>query len=116
MLYYISKIIITALLIVLISEISKRSTLIGSILASIPLVSVLAMTWLYIDTQSTEKVTALASSIFWLIIPSLILFISLPLLLKKGVGFYPSMTLAVGMTVLGYYLTILIVGKFGLKL
>ena len=55
MLYYATKVIITALLIVLISEISKRSTLAGSILASIPLVSVLAMMWLYIDTQNSES-------------------------------------------------------------
>lgn len=116
MAYYLSKIIITALMIVLIAEISKRSTLIGSILASVPLISVLAMVWLYIDTQSTAKVTQLAHSIFWLIIPSLTLFITLPLLIKKGVGFYPSMVLSIGMTILSYYLMILIVGKLGIRL
>ena len=116
MLYYASKVVITALLIVLISEISKRSTLIGSILASIPLISVLAMLWLYIDTQNSEKVSALADSIFWLIIPSLTLFIALPLLLKKGIGFYSSMALSILLTVFAYYLMIFIAQKIGIHL
>ena len=116
MLYYATKVIITALLIVLISEISKRSTVAGSILASIPLVSVLAMMWLYIDTQSSEKVSALAGSIFWLIIPSLTLFVSLPWLLKKGIGFYPSMALSIFLTVLAYYLMIFLLEKLGIHL
>ena len=70
MAYYIIKIIITTALIVGISEISKRSSLIASLLASIPLVSVLAMIWLYIDSKDTHKVSQLAVSIFWLVLPS----------------------------------------------
>ncbi len=78
MAYYLTKLAITAVLIVLISEISRRSSLIGAILASIPLVSVLAMVWLYVDTKDVEKISALATGIFWLVIPSLALFITLP--------------------------------------
>lgn len=114
--YYIAKIIITTLLIVLISEISKRSTLIGSILASIPLMSVLAMTWLYVDTGDNGKVIELSTSIFWLVIPSLTLFVSLPLLIKKGFGFYPSMAISIVSTIIAYYLMILILEKFGIRL
>ncbi len=116
MIYYIAKIVITTILIVLISEISKRSTLVGSILASIPLMSVLAMTWLYVDTGDNAKVIELSTSIFWLVIPSLTLFISLPLLIKKGIGFYPSMAMSMALTIIAYYLMILILGKFGIKL
>lgn len=104
------------MLVVLISEISKRSTLVGSILASIPLVSVLAMIWLYIDTENTKKITELSYSIFWLVLPSLTLFVSLPLLLKKGLSFYLSMSLSMILTILAYYLMILVLGKFGIKL
>ncbi|MDD4854544.1 MAG: DUF3147 family protein [Sulfuricurvum sp.] len=114
--YYLAKLIITTLLVVLIAEISKRSSLIGSILASIPLMSVLAMTWLYIDTGDNEKVLELSTSIFWLVIPSLTLFISLPLLIKKGFGFYSSMAISIASTIIAYYLMILILGKFGIKL
>ena len=69
--YYIVKIVITTLLIVAISEISKRSTMIGAILASVPLVSVLAMIWLYQDTKDVTKISDLSIGIFWLVLPFL---------------------------------------------
>lgn len=116
MVYYIIKIVITTILIVLISEISKRNTLLGSILASIPLVSVLAMIWLYVDTKDIEKISALSASIFWLVIPSLALFVSLPLLLRKEFGFYPSMGISIVITIGCYYLMIIILGKLGINL
>ncbi len=116
MAYYIVKILITTILIVLISEVSKRSTLLGSILASIPLISVLAMTWLYIDTKDIQKVSTLSTSIFWLVIPSLALFISLPILLKKEVDFYLSMGISIAITVSCYYLMIIFLVKMGIKL
>lgn len=114
--YYITKIAITTILIVLISEIAKRSSFIGAILASIPLVSVLAMLWLYIDTKDVSKVSALSSSVFWLVLPSLTLFIALPLLLKNGFDFYVSMSVSLGLTVFSYWLMILVLGHFGIKL
>lgn len=82
MIYYIIKVALSAILIVLVSEVSKKSSLIGGIVASVPLLSVFAMIWLYIDTKSVEKVSQLSTSIFWLVIPSLSLFIILPILLK----------------------------------
>ena len=68
--YYLVKIALTTVLIVAISEIAKRSSLIGAILASVPLVSVLAMLWLYIETRDVGKVSTLATSVFWLVLPS----------------------------------------------
>ncbi|MDD5406699.1 MAG: DUF3147 family protein [Sulfurovaceae bacterium] len=116
MIYYLTKIIITTILIVIISEISKRNTLIGSILASIPLVSVLAMIWLYVDTNNSTKVIELSNSIMVLIIPSLTLFIALPILIKKGFSFYPSLLISIILTIFAYYLIILISEKLGIKL
>jgi hypothetical protein len=65
--HYIAKVFLTAILVVLISEISKRSSLIEAILASLPMVSILAFIWLYIDTKSVEKISELSTSIFWLV-------------------------------------------------
>lgn len=84
------KIVITAILVVGIAELAKRSTFLGAVLASIPLTSVLAMAWLYADTGDTQKVADLASGIFWLVLPSLALFIALPLMLRAGWPFIPS--------------------------
>lgn len=116
MVFYISKIIITTVLIVVISEISKRSTLVGGILASIPIISVLAIVWLYIDTKNSEIVSKLALSIFWLVIPSLALFITLPIFLKKGWNFYLSIGISIAITIACYYGIIMVLGKFGIKL
>lgn len=104
------------MLIVLISEIAKRSTLAGAILASVPLVSVLAMLWLYVETKDVNKVSSLASSVFWLVLPSLALFVSLPLLLRQGVHFYTSMGLSIGVTIACYFLMLAILGHYGVKL
>lgn len=114
--YYLVKIAVTTILIVVISEIAKRSSFIGAVLASIPLVSVLAMIWLYIDTRDTEKVSELASSVFWLVLPSLALFVTLPILLKYGLNFYLSIGVSIIFTVLCYWAMIVILNHYGIKL
>lgn len=116
MIYTIIKVMITSLLIVAISELSKRSSLFGALLASLPLISVLAMFWLYIDTKDAGKVADLAIGVFWLVIPSLVFFISLPLLLKTGLNFYLSMVLSMAITAGCYFLMIALLTRYGIKL
>ncbi len=116
MIFYITKIAITTASIVLISEVAKRSSFIGALLASIPLISVLAMIWLYVDTKDVTKVSSLATSVFWLVIPSLTLFVSLPLLLKAGINFYLSISIAIALTIFSYWLMVTILGYVGIKL
>lgn len=114
--YYLVKIAVTTGLIVVISEVAKRSSLIGAILASIPIVSILAMFWLYVDTKNTSKISDFSISIFWLVLPSLVLFISMPFLLRQGVNFYIAILVSIGLTVLCYFTMIVILSHFGIKL
>lgn len=114
--YYVIKIVVTSLLIVLIAEISKRSSFWGAVLSSIPLISVLAMIWLYIDTKDIGKISALCTGVFWLVLPSLPLFIILPVLLKEGVGFYLALLISLGVIVLCYWGMVSILGHYGIKL
>lgn len=116
MVYYLVKIIITTLLIVVIAEIAKKSSFVGAVLASVPLISVLAMIWLYVDTKDVAKVSALSTSVFWLVIPSLALFIALPLLLKQGLNFYLSMGISIAITVACYFIMIALLNQFDIKL
>lgn len=116
MVYYVLKIAITTVLIVLISEIAKRSTFWGAVLASIPVVSVLAMIWIYTETKDIEKISQFSTSVFWLVIPSLMFFVLLPLLLKKGIGFYMSLGVSALMTLIVYYALISVLDKMGMKL
>jgi hypothetical protein len=114
--YYLVKIAVTTILIVVISEIAKRSSFIGALLASIPLVSVLAMIWLYVDTKNVSRVSELASSVFWLVLPSLVLFVALPVLLRSGANFYLSMSISILLTIASYWLMVVLLGHFGVKL
>ena len=110
------KILISAVLIYGISELSKRSTLLGAILASLPLTSLLAMIWLYHDTNDVKRVASLSTGVFWLVLPSLALFLLLPvLLLKWQLGFPIALAIACGATVLAYLLMLLILGRFGVE-
>ena len=116
MAYAVLKFVVSAALIVAISEIAKRSSFLAAILASIPLVSVLAMIWLYVETREVEKVAVLATGIFWLVIPSLVLFLSLPVLLRAGLHFYVSLPLSIGLTATAYFLMLLALRQAGIQL
>ncbi len=113
--YTILKFIISGSLIVVISEVSRRSSFIGAILASVPCLSIIAFIWLWRDTGSKEKIAELSGSIFWMVIPSLSLFISLPLLLKK-LDFAPALVVSLIIMLGFYYMMIFLLSKFGIIL
>ena len=116
MAYLVLKFLITSIIIVAVSEIAKQSSFLGSILASIPLVSVLAITWLYIDTKDVSRVIDLSNGILWLVIPSLTFFFILPGLLKNGISFYISLSFSIVATIISYYSLIKVLNKFGIEL
>ena len=108
------KIIVTALLVTAIAEIAKRSTFAAAVLASIPLTSLLAMTWLYLDTGDAEQVANLSIGIFWLVLPSLALFIALPLLLRAGWPFSASLLASAALTVVCYLAMVALLKRLGI--
>lgn len=99
-------------IVVIVSEVAKKSAVFGALLASIPLVSVLSLTWLYEDTKDTAQVADFAESILWLILPSTLLFILLPYLLRKGWSFENSMMVGISMTVLAYGIGIYLASSY----
>ncbi|OZA30152.1 MAG: hypothetical protein B7X93_04250 [Hydrogenophilales bacterium 17-61-9] len=113
---YALKIALSALVLVAIAEVAKRSTFWAAALASLPLTSLLAFIWLYVDTGDTEKVAALAGGIFWLVLPSLLLFVLLPLLLRNGLGFWFSLLTASAATALAYLGMIKLLALFDIEL
>ncbi len=109
---YIIKIVISATIIAAVSEVSKRSSWMGGLLASLPLTSFLAMLWLYRDTKDAAKVAALSTSIFWLVLPSLVFFIALPALLKMKLNFYAGFAAATGIMLACYGVMLLVLRRF----
>jgi ABC-type xylose transport system permease subunit len=114
MAYLIFKTIISAIIIVTVSEVSKKSSLLGAILASLPLVSYLGIIWLYIDTKSKSQVAQLSRNVFWMVIPSLSFFIVFPLLLKTELNFYLSLAISTVVMVAVYFGMVFILQRFGL--
>ena len=84
------------------SEIAKKSAVFGALVISLPLASIMSMTWLYNDTEDTAQVADFAESILWLVIPSMLLFLILPFLLRRGWGFEVSMALGIVATIVAY--------------
>ena len=111
--HYALKVALSALIIVAVTEIAKRSALFGALVASLPLTSLLAFMWLYQDTGEVEQVVNLARGIFWLVLPSLVLFLVLPLLLKQGYAFWPALGLSSAATVAAYGAMAFGLSRFG---
>ena len=116
MVYIIIKTLITAAVVVAVSEIARRSSLLAGLIASIPLVSFLAIIWLYWETKDSQKIVDLSYSIILMIIPSLTFFIVLPFVMKLQSSFVISMIVATVSTIIAYWLFILLLGKFGVSI
>ena len=113
--YFLLKTLLSALAIAAISELAKRHGYLASILASLPLTSVLAMIWLYRDTGDAEKVARLSIGVFWMVAPSLGFFLLLPLLLKH-LPFAAAMILGCAAMALFYLAYGALLAKFGVRI
>lgn len=116
MLYLIAKATLSGILIAAISEIAKRSPGFGALVASLPLVSILGMIWLWRDTHDPVRMAAHVGATFWFVLPSLPMFLLMPALLNRGMPFWAALGLGCVLTI-GLYLAMVALGpRFGLKL
>lgn len=116
MIWYIVKLLVSAGIIVLISELSKKLPLLASLVASLPLISVLGMIWMYGEKVETEKIAAHAEGTFWYVLPSLPMFLVIPWMMKKGISFPASLSAGIVLTGILYFLMTRMLAKFGLNL
>ena len=116
MVYFITKCALSGIIIAVVSEVAKRSPAFGALIVSLPLVSLLAILWLWRDTGDTERIASLTQSTFWYILPSLPMFLVLPAMLRAGVGFWPSLGVNCALTIILYFMTAWSVAKFGINL
>ena len=105
--------IFSGAVIVAASELAKKSTIFGALVISLPLASIMSMTWLYNDTKDKEQVADFAESILWLVIPSMVLFLTLPFLLRRGWEFEYAMGIGIVLTIMAYAAGIGIAKSFG---
>ena len=116
MLYAIVKAAISGILVMVVSETAKRSPAFGALIASLPLVSLLAIVWLWRDTGDAERIAAHAEATFWYVIPSLPMFLIFPAMLRHGIGFWPALAIGCALTVVLYVVMVWTLGRFGVQL
>ena len=89
--YFLTKTLITALIVAAISELARRFSLMAALLASLPLTSILAFIWIYVEQKDATPLIQMSHDIFWLVLPSLAFFLIFPFLLKLEWGFVPAL-------------------------
>ncbi|MBK6971806.1 MAG: DUF3147 family protein [Sterolibacteriaceae bacterium] len=99
---YTAKLLVSATVIVIVSELAKRNSMVAALVAALPLTSLIAFVWLHVEGAESERIAALSGQIGWLVLPSLVLFILLPVLLRQGFGFWFSLASASLVTGLSY--------------
>lgn len=115
MAWLIIKYLLTAGIVVLISEFAKRSNRLGGLVAALPLVTFLALIWLYVENQPTEKIANHAWYTFWYVVPTLPMFLAFPVLLAQ-IGFWPELLASIGITVICFIVFAYIVDQFRIEL
>ena len=116
MLYLLVKAALSGLIIAVVSEVAKRNAGFGALIASLPLVSILAVIWLWRDTSDTVRIADQLQAGFWYVLPSQPMFLVIPVLLRNGVPFWAALAAGCVLTVALYLLMIVFAPKFGLRL
>ena len=116
MLYLLFKAAVSGLLVAIASEVARRWPGWGALIVSLPLVSVLAMTWLWRDTHDPVRLADHAGATFWFVLPSLPMFLLIPALLRHGTPFWVALALGCALTMLLYSIMVAAGPRFGLKL
>ena len=113
--FVIVKYIVTAVVVVIVSEFAKASDKLGGLVASLPLVTVLTLIWLYVENQPVSKIANHAYYTFWYVIPTLPMFLLFPYLLSK-LGFWPTLLSCIVMTLVIFYVYAIVLKNFGIDL
>ena len=116
MLYLLIKAALSGVIIAIASEVARRWPGWGALIVSLPLVSVLAMIWLWRDTRDPVRLAAHAEATFWFVLPSLPMFLLIPLLLRQGFPFWLALAAGCALTVALYLAMVAAGPRLGLKL
>ncbi len=108
--------LLSGVIIAIVSVVSRRYPALGALIASLPLISVLGMIWLWNDKPDAENMARHAEATFYYVLPSLPMFLLIPALLRRGISFPPALTAGCAMTILLYLATVAITARLGIRL
>ncbi|MGF9758309.1 DUF3147 family protein [Microvirga sp. 0TCS3.31] len=116
MTYLFIKAAVSGVLVMIISEVARRNPGIGGLIASLPLVSLLGIIWLWRDTADLERIASHSEATFWFVLPSLPMFLVFPAMLRHGIGFWLALTLSCVLAMVLYLVTVWVLPKIGITL
>jgi hypothetical protein len=116
MAYLAVKYLVTALVIVIASEVAKKTGKLGALITALPLVAIMAMIWLHVEHQGNRKISAYAGYTFWYVLPTLPMFVLMPWLLSRAFNFWLALLACAALTAVCFVLTTLIARIFGVNL
>ena len=116
MTFLIVKYAVTAFVVVIVSEVAKRSDRLGAVIASLPLVTVMAMIWLHLEKQPGEKIANHAYYTFWYVLPTMPMFLLMPWMIRKGISFWVSLGAGCLLTFLCFAVAAVVLRRFGIGL
>lgn len=115
MLWIVSKYAITAAMVVLISEVAKRSDKLGGLIAALPIVTVLVLIWMKLEGQSVQKISNHAWYTFWYVVPTLPMFLFFPVFYQR-LGFWSTLLVCCLLTVFIFYIWSTVLRRYGIEL
>jgi F0F1-type ATP synthase assembly protein I len=115
MLWLATKYLLTAAIVVAVSEIARRSDRLGALIAALPLVTFLALIWLYVEKQPIDKIANHAYYTFWYVLPTLPMFLVFPALLNR-IGFWLTLGACALLSVVLFLALAKILKQFGILL
>ena len=116
MTYLLIKAALSGIIVMIVSEVARKSPGFGGLIASLPLVSILGIIWLWRDTADVERIAAHSEATFWFVLPSLPMFLAFPAMLKSGVAFWLAMTLSCLLTMVLYLAAIWLLPRLGINI
>jgi hypothetical protein len=111
-----TKALLSGLLVALAATIAKRQPALGSLIVSLPLVSVLSMIWLWRDGADGPAMARYVEGTFWFFLPSMPMFLIIPALLRKGLGFWPALAIGCAVTIALYLAMLPLAARLGFRI
>lgn len=102
--FFIFKLVLSALIIAVITEVAKKHTNLGGFIAAMPITTLLSMFWLYYETKDLTLILNFLSAVIQGVFITFLFFVPCIILLKKGCGFYVSVFVSLLTLGLGFYI------------
>ncbi len=116
MLFFLLKVVVSGIVIAVVSTVARRSPAFGALIASLPLISIMGMLWLWQETKDRARMEAHVGATFWYVLPSLPMFLAIPAMMRAGIPFYLALGVGCLLTVALYAAVVWLGPRIGISL